>query len=78
MSRTPNHVLTVDFSYGEGGMYDRKTIPAGTFARPIELAYIPQHVLDDPRWQYFSKETEVFVYTRYGIIPVPRRILRET
>lgn len=82
MSRTPNYRLMEDFVVAaSGGSYmmggDYKTLPEGSYVRPIELAYVPKHVLEDKRWQHFNKDKEIFVYTKIGIVPVPKRILRD-
>lgn len=57
-------------------VWDVKIIPAGTFVKPIELRYLPKHVVDDPRWNEYDVEISVFCYTSYGIIPLPRSLLR--
>jgi hypothetical protein len=75
--RTPNFVTNepIDINYGK---YDTKVIPVGSFVRPIEYQYVPKHILDDKRWERFDKETEIFVFTRYGFVPVKRTSIRET
>lgn len=75
--KTTNYALTEPFSYQEG-RYDTKTLPAGAFVRPIELVYVPKHVIEDSRWSSFNKKTDVFCYCRWGVIPIPRNLLRET
>lgn len=74
--KSPNYVLSSDCHFSSGN-FDSKVLYAGTFVRPIELKYVPQHVLDNPLWKGFNKDKEVFVYTRYGIIPVPKSSVRE-
>lgn len=59
------------------GAYDVKTIPAGTFVRPIEYQYVPKHVKEDDRWtRNFNPETEIYCHTSYGMVPVPRKSIR--
>lgn len=55
--------------------YGSKTLPTGSFVRPIELKYVPQHVLE----KYDATDTKyhVFAYTHYGIIPIPRTQIDE-
>lgn len=77
MSRTPNYVTTMDHHFTVD-KYNNETLKAGSFVRPIELPYVPQHVIEDKRWEWFNAKTEVFCYCRRGIIPLPRHILRET
>lgn len=77
LPRTPNYVLDRPHTFYRGG-HDSRTLPAGSFVRPIELKYVPAHILDDEQWRWFNKEREVFCFTRYGIIPIPKEYLRET
>lgn len=76
---TPNYVLTESYSYSAGSSnHDSKTLAAGSFVRPIDPRYVPKHVLDNPKYVWFNKNTEVFVYCKYGIIVVPLNIIRES
>jgi hypothetical protein len=73
--KTPNYMLTEEvrfINYGE-----TKTIPKGAFVRPIELKYVPKHVLDSPNNRFFNSATEVFAFTRYGIVAIPKSSIRE-
>lgn len=70
--KTPDYVLTDVFTYKDG------TLPAGTFVKPIQYCYLPQHVKDDGRWGYVSLEDNVFCYCSLGIVPIPRKIVRQT
>lgn len=72
--RTPNYILTEDFRL-QMGMFDTKEIPEGTFVRPIKLEYVPKHVTE--KYKYFDKTHEIYVYSRYGIFPVPKALIRE-
>ncbi len=77
--RTSNYCLVSDHSYNQGNSrYDLRILSAGTFVRPLELNYVPKHVIDDERWKAFDKTKEVFCYCRYGIVPIPRNLIRET
>lgn len=53
-----------------------KVLPVGSFIRPLQLTYVPQHIID--KFPGFDKERQVFAYTKYGIVPVPKSIVRET
>lgn len=75
--KTPNYILSEDVSI-DRSIYDDKTLKAGTFVRPIEVQYVPKHVLENPRYAFVDQEKEVFCYTRYGIVPIPRKYIRET
>lgn len=75
--RTSNFILIQSYTY-ECGKYDTKTLPAGTFVRPIDLSYIPEHILEDKRWIPHNNLKDVFCYTKYGILPIPRIYISET
>jgi hypothetical protein len=78
MSRTPNYRTTDDYSFYTGSNWgDSKMLPAGSYVRPIELGYVPKHVLEDKRWSLFDKSKDVFVYSKLGIVMIPLRILRD-
>lgn len=84
--RTPNYVLSEEHTYwvSRSGTMSGihwtpnsvATLPKGTFARPIELCYVPKHVRDENS-QGFDPATDVFCYTNRGIIKIPRNILVE-
>ncbi len=80
MVRTPNYRLTEELSIQsrKGGYSDPVTLPAGTFVRPIHIDYVPKHVINDKRWEYFNPNTDVFAYTSIGIVMIPKNIMRET
>lgn len=75
MSRTPSHVLKEAHRFDWRGEY--KELPQGAFVRPIEYQYIPKEVLEDRQFSMFNLTIDVFCYTRYGIIPIPKHKLRE-
>lgn len=52
-----------------------KVLEAGSYVRPIDLQYVPDHVTD--RWKYFSESSEVFAYTKFGIIPILKSSIEE-
>jgi hypothetical protein len=71
MNTTPNFAVKEEVKISMG-LYDHITLEAGTFVRPIELKYIPKHVIEDKRWSHFNNEKEVFCYTPKGILPIDR------
>lgn len=76
--RTPNFALSEDYSFAQGVKhYDVKTLPSGSFVRPVNFEYVPNFVLEDPRWRWFNKDIEVFCYTRFGFLAIPKASLRE-
>ncbi len=76
MSRTPSYVLVQAVSISYGPM-DYKILDAGTYISPLQYCYVPQHVIDDPFNKYFNADTEVFAYTKFGIVAIPKRSIRE-
>lgn len=57
--------------------WKEKIIPAGTFVKPIHIYYLPDHIKKTNDYKYFVSATEQFVYCSYGIIVVPKHIIRE-
>lgn len=74
---TPDYVLVQAYFYSSS-LYDSKSLDAGAFVRPIELCYVPKHVVEDKRWSGFNKNTDVFCFTSLGIVPIPRAHMRKT
>lgn len=52
-------------------------IAAGTFVKPIETVYLPDHIKEEASYRWFQKSTEQFVYCSYGILVIPKHIIRE-
>jgi hypothetical protein len=77
MSIKVSEYVTIQEYVYKVGAYDSATLPVGTFVKPISYRYVPKHILDDDRWKYFNSEKETFAYTRYGIIVIPLKIVRE-
>ncbi len=69
--KTPNYVLT------ESRSYNSHTLEAGTFVRPIKWEYLPKHITQDDKYKYVNLVDNVFVYCFYGIILIPKYLLRE-
>lgn len=69
-------VLTEAYTYSAGNS-DTRTLPEGAFVKPIRDCYVPKHILDDRQWQNYEQDDYTFAYCRYGIILLPRRIIRE-
>ena len=75
---TPNFILKEPFTLSCGQSHlDDRVLEAGSWVRPIEFCYVPKEVKEDPRWKYFDKNTEIFCYTHWGLIPIPKKSLRE-
>lgn len=69
--RAPTYVTKEDHVMYEGAT-GSKILPAHSFIRPIEWYYVPKHVIEDSRFKYTDEKTDLFCYTRYGIIPIKR------
>lgn len=76
MSKTPDYVIDGDVTV-RNGIADAKTLPAGSFVRPLQLCYVPKHITENPNHAYFNTEKQVFCYTSIGIIPIDRDCIRE-
>jgi hypothetical protein len=74
--RTPDYRTTEDFNLGTG--MDPKILPAGSFVRPVDLKWVPKHLVESPDHRFFNEEREVFAYCRFGFIVIPKRLLRKT
>lgn len=78
---TPNFVLMVEFnvpSYGSYGTRQDRTLPAGAFVRPIEPRYVPQFILDRDENRWFNEAKEAYCYCRFGIVVIPKNLMRQT
>lgn len=57
-----------------------KNLPAESFVREISEYYLPKHIKEEeekkPAWDKFKPDTQIYVYCHYGIVPIPKRILR--
>lgn len=73
--KTPDYVLKEKHT-ASYGPHETLELPAGAFVRLIQPAYVPKHILDANR--LYNKATEVFVYCRYGIVLIPRYLIRQT
>lgn len=76
MLKTPDYVLTEQLVYHMGA-HDTRVLEPGTFMRPIEIQYVPKHVIGDERWRFYDKDRDIFCYCRYGIVMVKRSALRQ-
>lgn len=73
--KTPDFVTMEDHKFSTG-IWDEKTLAKESFVRPIELTYVPKHVLEQATHKWFDKETHIYVYCRYGILYIPKKIIR--
>lgn len=75
---TADYTTIEDIRYYHGtSLHDYKVLPAGSFVRPIEVQYVPKHVLDKTQYRSFNKDVQVFCYCKYGIIPIDKSKFRE-
>lgn len=63
-------------AYSFGPLNDQRTLPSGSFVKPMNIAYVPKHCLKDNQFNYHP-ETDQFCFTRYGFIPIPKKLIME-
>lgn len=72
--RAPHYGITEEYPISVNAQ-TRKVLPAGSFVRPINIEYVPKHILkENPD---LNQKIWVFCYTHYGIVPIPREIVEE-
>lgn len=54
---------------------DDKVLPQGAFVRPLYIGNVPKDTI--AKWPKFDPIAEVFCYTRYGIVPIPKYVIVE-
>jgi hypothetical protein len=52
------------------------TLPAGSCCRPISPCYLPKHVLEYYTSKGYDKDKNDWCYTKFGIIPIPKGLIR--
>lgn len=67
-----NQDVTVTLFHNE-----KKELPKGAFVVPIDLKWVPKHILDSDMGRWFNKDCHTFCYTRYGIVSVPTETIRK-
>jgi len=76
--KTPDYVLDEAYTHHQSWGTEGKTLPAGSFVRPIEFRYLPKEMRDEPKYQYIEKDgTSYFCYTHIGIIAIPKDKVRK-
>lgn len=73
--RTPNWRLNHSW-VGKRDHSDVQELPVGSYVRPIEECYVPEHVKEANK--YFHRSTETYCYTKFGIATIPTHFLEET
>lgn len=71
--KTSNYALSESHTFISGG--DSRTLPQGAFVSPIDIYYVPQFILEKNPW--FDKKVDIFCYTRFGMVPIPKHKVRE-
>jgi len=59
------------------GSYDKKLLPMGSFVKPIYEYYLPRHIKESDDFKQLNRDTQVYVYCRFGIVIIPKSIIRE-
>jgi len=70
-------MLIEEYSIQNSDTKQTITLPAGSFVKPIQDVYLPKHVKESLDYKYHDPRKDIFCYCRYGIIPVPKKIIRE-
>jgi hypothetical protein len=76
-----NHITTEDYEYSKNpdSTYgEKKTLPKGSFIKPIWHRYVPKDIREQERWKGMSMDTHTFAFTSFGIILILKNIIRET
>lgn len=71
---TPDFILNDNYDY-RIDMFDSIKLPKGIFVRPIKFSYVPKHITDRKTYTSFDKATDIYCYTSYGIIPIPKKYI---
>lgn len=53
---------------------DTITIPKGSHVVPIDERWVPKEILEQRN--IFNATSEIFIYTKFGIVAVPKAIVR--
>lgn len=78
--KTPNFMTTKEYTFQGRGKYGVQTLtlPEKSFVKPIYFGYLPKHVVDESKAKGFNDKTEVYCYTYFGILALPKDLLRQT
>lgn len=71
--KTTDYVIMQEFHYSFD-QHDSITLVTGSFVRPMDPRWVPNFIKQ--RNTFFNDKIEVYCYTRYGIIPVPLKLIR--
>lgn len=72
---TPNYVLMEDVYVILS--VESKKLDVGSFVRPINIYYLPQHIKDNPRLYPINLKTHTYCFTFYGIVAIPLDKIRK-
>ncbi len=77
-ARAPTYSLISEVQCPSPSGNGANVLESGTFIRPIDISYVPKHITSKNEYRFFDGRTEIYCYTRYGIIPIKRSNIRET
>lgn len=75
MAKVPEFITTEDYKFGP--LNDERVLPKGSFIKPIDVYYLPKHCYNYPTTMYYNKDRDVFIYCRFGIITIPKKLVLE-
>jgi hypothetical protein len=75
--KVPDYTLTEAYAW-DIGPQDKRSLPAGSFVKPVDTRYVPAEVREKWRKSDIHRMYDdlTFAYTHFGFILVPRKLLR--
>lgn len=73
--RRDAYVLMEEYKY-KGSDKDVE-LPSGAYVSPISPQYLPRHITGGRDFDLYTRPYYEYCYTRYGIIPIPFKMLRK-
>lgn len=73
--KTNNHALTEAYAHS-AGPHDTIYLPQGSYVSPVDPYYLPRHIKELPEYRHMNHDTHTFAYTKFGLIPLPKKIIK--
>lgn len=74
--KVTEYITTADYKFSKD-IFDERTLPQGSFVKPIHPNHLPVHIKDSEMYKWMNIETEIIVYTHFGIMVIAKDIVRE-
>lgn len=75
--KVPEFVLTEEYHLRVDTIGDPMILPQGSFVKPINNNYISKETRKKPINSWHNDNTDVFCFTRFGVVSLPKKIVRE-